>query len=133
MMTFDHALSHNITCVISDEWIDLQLDFSGIEILAGTSQAFYIYSTGIVLTALPTTDTSLAEDTNVKVSKPSRAVGSLFGYWDYGTELSFVGTVIYSLDPPAPMPTQQPTPRPTMLPKVRKTQRPTINQNRRKE
>lgn len=93
-----------------DTWFDIQANFNDIIIAAGSIQAFYIYATGVVLSAdaPPVSSSSLAENNMIKVAYPSRAVDSLFGS-DFGTNLAWVGSVLYSVDPPIPVPTPLPT------------------------
>jgi len=105
---------------IAQTWLYLQADFPDVSIRAESTRTFYIHSTGKHYAGGPKTGVTLASDGILKILNPSRATDTLFG-GDYGSGLTWVGSLTYSINTPSLAPTMKPTNRPS---KAAKTMRP---------
>ena len=81
-----------------DTRLFLEADFPDSFVSAGSTRAFYIYSTGKLYSDDQKTGVTLASDGILNILNPSRATDTLFG-GDYGDGLSWWVNFVTELDP----------------------------------
>eukprot|EP00804_Cyclotella_cryptica_P018048 CCRYP_008333-RD/>CCRYP_008333-RD protein AED:0.09 eAED:0.09 QI:172/1/1/1/0.70/0.72/25/1395/1365 len=112
----------------TEKWSFVSVDFSDISLSAGSIQAFYISSTNLLATLANNTSSPLSSDDNVILLDSNRPVASEEFGPRYSNELSWVGSVIYTIKAPVTsQPTNTPSKSPSYSPSDRPSQSPSMS------